>query len=193
MSQFSISFHLRSDNPNEVVDLLTKCKLNGYVFPQENGWVTFVCEEEDIEKNYKLINANQGLLIYYNYAEDFGWGFSVYQANNKVCSYDCLWCGPVFDEDGEVVFNEDGELSEIEDLNIDDRNLNMDVLLKLLGNDSSKMDEMKKILYPESIATAIEDIPSYSFAELLGIKNIDWVSYRYVSGNLDEGIIRVLK
>lgn len=177
MSEFSVSFHLRTDNSQEVVNLLKDCGLNGYVFPSVNNWTTFVCEEEDIEKNDKLINANSGLLVYYNFAEEYGWGFSIFKANEKVCSYDCLWGGPIFDEDGEVIIDENGELLELEDISIDDSNLKINELLGLIENDVSKVNKIKEILYPKSIQEAIESNPHYTFVELLGIENIDWISY----------------
>lgn len=113
MSQFSVNFHLRTNNSQEAINLLKDCGLNGYIFPSANNWTTFVCEEEDIEKNDKLINANIGLLVYYTFAEDFGWGFSIFKANKKICSYNCLWSGPIFDEDGEIIFDENGERSDM--------------------------------------------------------------------------------
>ncbi len=54
MSQFSVSFHLKTDNPQEVVDLLKGCGLKGYVFPSVNNWTMFVCEEENLERNQKV-------------------------------------------------------------------------------------------------------------------------------------------
>lgn len=83
MSEFSFSYHLRTNDPQEVVNLLKSCGLKGYVFPSVNNWTTFVCEEEDVEENAKLINANTGLLVYYSFAEDFGWGFSIFKGNEK--------------------------------------------------------------------------------------------------------------
>lgn len=186
MSQCSVSFHLRSKNSQEVVDLLKGCGLNGYVFPSVSNWTTFVCEEEHIEKNDRLINANTGLMVYYSFAEEYGWEFSIFKANKKICSYGCLWGGPIFDEDGEIIIDENGELLEIESISINDSNLNINELLELIENDSSKVNKMKEILYPKSIQEAIESSPYYTFAELLGIENIDWISYGIVSRHKED-------
>ncbi|HEY9187328.1 MAG TPA: hypothetical protein VIR55_05435 [Ignavibacteria bacterium] len=195
MSEFSFSFHLRTNNSQEVVNLLKGCGLNGYVFPSTNNWTTFVCEEEDIEKNDKLINANSGLLVYYTFAEEYGWGFSIFKDNKKICSYDCLWGGPIFDEDGEVIIDENGELLELEDITIDDSNLNVNELLGLIENDFSKVNKMKEILYPKSMQETIESNPHCAFTELLGIENTNWISYGIVSRHTNnfEGVVQVDK
>lgn len=193
MSQFSVSFHLKTEDPQICVDMINSCGLKGYVFPQVNNWVSFVCEEEDITKNNSIIQANKGLLIYYYYAEDFGWGFSVFKLKKRICRYECMWSGPMLDEYGEFVFDEDGELLELQDLKVEDADLKMNILFQLLDNDFNKMNYMKELLHPQSIEEAIQNNPSYNFAELLGIENFDWISYEYVSRNSEEfaGIIKV--
>lgn len=49
MSEFSDSYHLRSNNQQDGVDLLRAAGLRGYVFPPENGWVTVVAEGEEFD------------------------------------------------------------------------------------------------------------------------------------------------
>lgn len=82
---------------------------------------------------------------------------------------------------------------ELEDISIDDSNLKIDELLALVENDASKVNKIKEILYPKDIDETIESNPQYTFMELLGIENFEWVSYGIASRHTDdfEGVIQV--
>ena len=45
MSEFSESYHLRSERQDDAVELLRRAKLKGYVYPPTSGWVTFLAEQ----------------------------------------------------------------------------------------------------------------------------------------------------
>ena len=45
MSEFSESYHLRSERQEDAVELLRRAKLKGYVYQPVSGWVTFLAEQ----------------------------------------------------------------------------------------------------------------------------------------------------
>lgn len=164
MSEFSDSYHLRSQISLEGVNLLNKADLRGFVFPESNGWVTLVAEGSDLMPNEKLIEANCGSLIQIVSAEDHGWYFSVYENDKRVCHYECSWS---------------------EGIEIIDEELNYDVLMKLIRDNNSlektNKQELENMLHPQSFKD-IFNVPSAStqIASLLGLKYFSWVSFHYV-------------
>jgi hypothetical protein len=88
VSEFSDSFHLRSDDPADAVALLRAARVAGHVFPAQNGWVSFVCERGtrigSDELAARVFAANTGLLVDYSYAEDHGCWVAVYVGSERV-------------------------------------------------------------------------------------------------------------
>src|SRR5688572_20977550 len=83
MGELSESGHLRTTNPEHAVALLKRAKLPGYVFPERNGWVTFVYPPGD-ENRFDLEQANERLLLLYEYASDLGCWVTLYQAKKPI-------------------------------------------------------------------------------------------------------------
>jgi hypothetical protein len=83
MAEVSDSGHLRTTNPEHAVALLKKAKLPGYVFPERNGWVSFVYPPGD-ENRFDLEQANERLLLLYEYAADLGCWVTLYQAKKPI-------------------------------------------------------------------------------------------------------------
>jgi hypothetical protein len=83
MAEVSDSGHLRTTNPEHAVALLKKAKLPGYVFPERNGWVTFVYPPGD-ENRFDLEQANERLLLLYEYAAELGCWVTLYQAKKPI-------------------------------------------------------------------------------------------------------------
>jgi hypothetical protein len=83
VSELSESGHLRTTNPEHAVTLLKRAKLPGYVFPEHNGWVTFVYPPGD-ENRFDLEQANERLLLLYEYAAVHGCWVTLYQAKKPV-------------------------------------------------------------------------------------------------------------
>jgi hypothetical protein len=83
VAEVSESAHLRTDNPEHAVALLRRAKLPGYVFPARNGWVTFVYPPGD-ENRFDLEQANERLLLLYEYAADLGCWVTVYEGKKPV-------------------------------------------------------------------------------------------------------------
>lgn len=83
MSENSDSGHLRTENPEHAVALLKRAKVPGFVFPARNGWVSFVYPPGD-ENQFDLVQANEKLLLLYEYAGDHGCSVTLYQAKKPV-------------------------------------------------------------------------------------------------------------
>ncbi|GBG07620.1 hypothetical protein PAT3040_02176 [Paenibacillus agaridevorans] len=75
MSEFSASYHIRTNAKTKVVDLIKDSDNKGYVFEETNGWVTFLIDGPAFNINESVLLCNPGLLVHYNYAEDHGWEF----------------------------------------------------------------------------------------------------------------------
>lgn len=160
MSEFSESFHLKSDNQQDGVELLKKADLTGAVFSPVQGWVTIVPESELFEAVEQMVAANQGLLLHYLYAEDHGWQFGLYKKSKAICQYECGW---------------DPEFA------IDDSGVNLTELLPLL-TEGSHEEYLNEIMHPSGIDSIINDPPAYKFANLVGLEHYEWLS----GGYLDE-------
>lgn len=83
MGEQSESGHLRTTNPEHAVALLKRAKLPGYVFPERNGWVTFVYPPGD-ENRFDLEQANERLLLLYEYAADLGCWVTLYNGKKPL-------------------------------------------------------------------------------------------------------------
>ena len=55
MSEFSCSYHLKSESADECVSLIKRADVSGFVFPPRGGWVSFVVDEPDFTFSGKLI------------------------------------------------------------------------------------------------------------------------------------------
>jgi hypothetical protein len=83
VSELSESGHLRTENAEHAVALLKRAKVPGFVFPARNGWVSFTYPPGD-ENRFDLAQANEKLLVLYEYAADQGCWVTVYQAKKPV-------------------------------------------------------------------------------------------------------------
>ncbi len=158
MSEFSESFHLRSESQADGEGLLRRAGLTGAVFSAVRGWVTIVPESDLYEAVEAMVAANEGVLLHYLHAEDHGWQFAVYEGSSGICRYECGW-------DPEFAF--------------DDSELNQAVLVGLL-TDKSLEDELESVLHPAGLDAIIMDTPAYKFANLIGLEHYEWLSGGYL-------------
>ena len=158
MSEFSESFHLRSDSQQNGEDLLRRAGLTGAVFSAVRGWVTVVPESELYEAVDQMVASNQGLLLHYLYAEDHGWQFELYEDSSTICKYECGW-------DPEFAIN--------------DSEMNQSVLVPLLVEKSCE-GALESILHPADLEAVIMDLPAYRFANLVGLEHYEWLSGAYL-------------
>jgi hypothetical protein len=158
MSEFSESYHLKSENQKDGENLLRKAGLTGAVFSPIRGWVTIVPDTEMFKSIEQMVSANKGLLLYYLYAEDHGWQFALYRDNSAICKYECAWN---------------------EELEINDSDLNQSEILPLLINKSSE-GELESILRPKTIEDIIVESPAYRFANIIGLEHYEWLAGSYL-------------
>jgi hypothetical protein len=83
VSEVSESGHLKSENAEHAVALLKRAKVPGFVFPARNGWVSFVYPPGD-ENRFDIAQANEKLLVLYEYAAEHGCWVTVYQAKKPI-------------------------------------------------------------------------------------------------------------
>jgi hypothetical protein len=170
MSQFSESYHYRSIHQQEVIDLLRNSKLEGYIFPEENGWITFVVKDGNFEPVGTLISHNKGLLLHYVYAEDHGWGLRLFNQTEELSQYFCAW------ED---------------EVDVDDKKFDKTPYIthKLLEENS----EAFALLLLEDAEDVFNEEPFFKIPQELGLTYYDWISFDNVDGNLEEykGVVHI--
>jgi hypothetical protein len=82
------SYHLRAPDIGEVVSLLKKSGLKGFIFPACDGWVSFCPQGLPFAQNESLIANNIGLLLQVACSEDYGWTFVLFDREEIVFVYD---------------------------------------------------------------------------------------------------------
>ena len=163
MSEFSESFHLRSEVQADGERLLRRAGFGGAVFSAVRGWVTIVAACDLYEGVEAMAGANEGVLLHYFYAEDHCWQFAVYEGGRKICRYECDW---------------------VEDFGFDDSGVDKAVLVGLL-RDKSLEGELESVLRPAGIEAIITDSPAYRFAELVGLEHYEWLGGGHL-GEIEE-------
>ena len=154
MSEFSCSYHLKSENINDCINLVKRAKISGFIFPPKNGWVSFVVDEPDFKFSGKLIETNEGVLLNYINAEDHGWSFDIFDKNNRVCKFECNY------NNGKEYSNE----KYIE---------NWDFIFD--NNQSKVLNKIFSINKKEPL----KNDPN-KFAVSMGLHFYEWVSYEYI-------------
>jgi hypothetical protein len=92
MSEFSESYHLRSDDRADAVALLERAQCDGWVVTAGNGWVTFVVSESFRgAPNDQVVAANEHALLYYMNAEDHASAFRVFNRATDLGGVICSW------------------------------------------------------------------------------------------------------
>lgn len=149
MLEFSESYHLRAGALEDATGLLARAGLAGYVFPEENGWVSFVAEGTPFVPNDALSDANEGTLLHWAYAGD-AWEFRLYQGSGLLYEYSCDWA------DGDIRF---------------DRGPSHVQLKRALGMDlpGLKGTAGQQIMQPESLKEIYNLRPAHAFADALGL------------------------
>ncbi|MFD2612701.1 hypothetical protein [Paenibacillus gansuensis] len=171
MSEFSESYHLFSDRQEEGVELLTRAKLKGYVYPAQNHWVTILAEGSMFQENKQLVRNNLGTLVHYIFAEDHGWTLSIYERAEQVFHYDCVWEEEVDSNYGE--FN----LNKVVDV----------INANPVQNAKVTLEELQPLFHITEFEQAFELSPAYRVAELLGMPYYEWLSYEYVKSDMADG------
>ncbi|HSY16964.1 MAG TPA: hypothetical protein VK815_01455 [Candidatus Acidoferrales bacterium] len=166
MSEFSESYHLRSNRMEDAVELLQRAKLRGYVYQPVNGWVTFLAQDGVFEPDQRIVDATTKPLLHYVSAEDHGWSFVLFNEGNIVCRYRCDW-------DDDIRF-EDSEYSRAA------------IQQTVPSANPALLDELEPLLQPEDFDDLFETEPSKLLARALGLEHYDWLSYEYMEADFTE-------
>jgi hypothetical protein len=84
VSEFSTSYHIRTDASKETLSRLRQGGFSGLAFPPANGWLTFVpfpmCEAlgRSMDTPERLMTVSGMPVLEYSFAEDHGWSFTLY-------------------------------------------------------------------------------------------------------------------
>ena len=187
MSEFSCSYHLRSDSIDDCISLIRKAKVTGFVFPAREGWVSFVVNEPDFVFSKKLRDANDGVLLNFINAEDHGWSFEVFNKNIRVCKFECSYSE---DEDEDDF----GELDESSFDDIDDFTRYFPCtysLEKCVENWDGLFSQDQSCILDRTFKMNKKTPPSEKvtvddFASGMGLYFYEWVSYDYISSDPPE-------
>ncbi len=166
MSEFSESYHLRSEHAEDAVQLLRRAGRRGYVYQPVNGWVTFVVEDGNFEPDARIVAAATNPLLHYVSAEDHGWSFTFYDSGKIVSHYRCDW---------------DDEIT------VDDSGYSRAAMQEFVPSAKETMlDDLERRLHPKDFDELFEAEPSKLFAQALGLEHYDWLSFDYTASRLDS-------
>ncbi|WP_166242663.1 hypothetical protein [Paenibacillus turpanensis] len=162
MSEFSSSFHLRTERPQDAIDLLQNAGSTGFVFPETNGWVTFLADGPAFHMEDSIISYNPGILIHYTYMEDHGWSLQIYSKDDLVFDYKCDWTDELVIEKGEF---------------------DLDLLRELIIRQGNSAEGLEAIFELDESSYHFEAPPAYVIAQKLGLGYYEWLS----SDNIGNG------
>lgn len=189
MSEFSEVYFLKSNDTVDVVRLLKKADVSGYIYPARDGWVAFVANTKPLfEFSEKLKVVNEGVLLQFVNAEDHGWGFEVCNNNGTICSYYCtineeMYAGMDIDE----IQNIDMESIGLEESFLFHREKDEGSFEKLLEEEKGDFEVLRK--YFDQDIKIEEIVDAYDFAQSMKLYFSEWVSYHYAeqqNGEMDK-------
>jgi hypothetical protein len=160
MSEFSESYHVYNMPQIKLSEVMSENSIPSYVFREQNNWTAFFPKTDPYMFNMQIPRIISNTLLYFVNAEDHGWSYTIYNNNEMVSGYNCEWSS------GEIMINES-------DLNADN--------LKNLFPDKINTEQLNTILHPESFNDIFKNTPAYSFAQMLGLSNYQWLSFQYLS------------
>jgi hypothetical protein len=166
MSEFSESYHLRSERVEDAIELLRRAKRKGYVYQPVNGWVTFLAEEGVFEPDERIVAAATHPLLHYVSAEDHGWSFTLYDRTKVVSGYRCDWDN---------------------DIRVDDSRYSRAALQQIIPvAQPAGLDDFESRLHPKDFDELFEAEPSKLFAQAVGLEHYDWLAYDYMARDFHE-------
>ncbi|OKP77884.1 hypothetical protein A3844_29180 [Paenibacillus helianthi] len=160
MSEFSASYHLQTSDQQKAVELIRASNNKGFVFPESNGWVTFIVKGPAFGIRKAIVSLNPGLLVHYSYMEDHGWALSFFEKDELISTYKCDWT---------------------EELHIEKDKLDIVLLRELIIKQGNSIEDLEKALdLAEDIG---EEPPAYFIANKLGLSYYEWLS----ADNIGDG------
>jgi hypothetical protein len=171
MSEFSDSYHIRTEDPKGVRRHLKQAGLAGLTFGPSNGWLTFVPYEEG-EAYRRLAFGEEFALhlsrllsapvLHYCLGEDHGWGFALAEPGEPLNRFAAAW-----DPEPAV---------EQEQLNLE--------RLEPFADAAS----LAALLRRFDAATAYRNRPAYQFAEMLRLPAYKRLSPRLAQEHTEDMI-----
>jgi hypothetical protein len=162
MSEFSESFHLKTLYQTKAVNLLRDAEMTGYVYGEQNGWVTFVVEYRGKNVDEVISELNPGILVYYVYLEDHMWTLKIYNKDELVFDFEANWAG--------------------EGLVIEKNLFDLEFLEELVISQGNSIVGLEQIFDFKDSNINYENPPAYLIAQRLGLANYEWVSSDHLSG-----------
>ncbi|WP_020616370.1 hypothetical protein [Paenibacillus daejeonensis] len=153
MSEFSASYHLRTSDRQRAIDLIRNSDHNGFVFPEMNGWVTFIIEGPAFEICESVVSENPGLLVHYSYTQDHGWGLTIFDKDEIISAYSCDWTDA---------------------LSIEKDELDLYLLRELIIKQGNSAEDLEAVF--DLVGYRGEEPPAYYIAKKLGLPYFQWLS-----------------
>ena len=163
MSEFSESYHLRSERADDAVDLLRRAKRKGFVFEPVNGWVSFVADDGRFEPDERIVAAATLPLLHFVSAEDHGWSFALFDGGRLVSGYRCDWEDDITADDSKYVRSA--------------------LAQRVPSADAELLDELERRFHPSDFDELLEIKASRLLAQALGLEHFDWLSYDYIASD----------
>jgi hypothetical protein len=169
MSEFSDSYHIRTDDPARAKQRLRQARLAGIIFGPSGGWLTFVPYEELAVYRRSMVgdaftvqlsHVLSATVLHYNFSEDHGWSFAVARPGEKLNRFACWW------DPEPTIEREQLDLGQLASI------ANVEVLAPLLqGFDAT---------------TAQSRRPAYEFGEQLRFPAYKWLSPYLAQHHTDD-------
>jgi hypothetical protein len=166
MSEFSASYHIRTNDKTKVVDLIKDSDNKGYVFEETNGWVTFLIDGPAFNINESVLLCNPGLLVHYIYAEDHGWEFRVFNKDEMIFEYKCDWT---------------------DEITIEKELFDVSIIKELIASQGNSIRDVEELFDLNDFD--FEEPPAYVLATKLGLVHFEWLSVDYIEDRLDEVLV----
>jgi hypothetical protein len=166
MSEFSESYHLRSNRAEDAIELLRRAKRKGYVYQPVNGWVTFVAEKGVFEPDERVVTAATQPLLHFVSCEDHGWSFMLFDRKKVVSAYRCDWDDKI---------------------GVDASRYSRAALREFVPSaQPALLDEFERRLHPKDIDDLFEAEPSRLLAQALGLEHYYWFCYNDMASDFHE-------
>jgi hypothetical protein len=169
MSEFSDSYHIRTDDPAEVKQRLRQARLAGIIFGPSGGWLTFIPYEELTAYRRSMVGdaftvqlsrVLSATVLHYNFSEDFGWSFAVARPGQKLNGFKCWW------DPEPTIEREQLDLGQLASI--------------------ANVEALAPLLQRFDATTAHSQRPAYGFAEQLRLPAYKWLSPNLAQHHTDD-------
>lgn len=105
MTEFSESVYFQASDRSAGIQWLKDNDLAGYVLKPRGDWVQVFPDWEHVpdDKTIELLSNSEGLVVYYYFAEEQFWSFSLYRDGELDFRYECIWLVDEYALDGKSI------------------------------------------------------------------------------------------